>query len=258
MPFCPERAPKKLSALKNRRIKQTKQASPRRLRETIAGNIFVTLKQALQTYRHDREIEAHLKGFASLINADQFPPLPTSGHRKTQRNEPDFDLHTHLYRIIRTDLCQVDGISAITVHVFFSEVGADIGKFPTVNHFYLCLGLCPQNKISSGKVLSSRTRPGASRLAQVLRMASQALRHRHSSLGEYLRRMKARHGAPKAMTATAHKLARMIYHLVKTGRRFDETSFADEEVPHRKRSEKRLRNQAKTLCFQIVPCQSQK
>jgi len=122
-----------------------------------------------------------LIGFESRINVDAFPPS-TSGHRKAQKNAPDFDLRTHLYRIIGTDLCRIDGIHAMTAQVVFSEVGPDIEKFPTVNHFCAWLGLCPQNKISGGKVLSSRTRPGASRVAQALRMASQALYNSHSSL----------------------------------------------------------------------------
>lgn len=259
-----ERRPKKLAALKDRRIKADKSTIAKALEGDYRPEHLFTLKQALQAYRHyremitecDREIEAHLEGFESRINVDQFPP-PTSGQRKAQRNAPDFDLRTHLYRIIGTDLCQIDGIHAMTAHVFFSEVGPDIARFPTVKHFCSWLGLCPQNKISGGKVLSSRTRPGASRVAQALRMASQALHNSQSSLGEYLRRMKARHGAPKAITATAHKLARIIYHLVKTGKQFDETVFADQEKLHRKRLEKRIRNQAKSLGFQLVPCQAE-
>lgn len=258
-----ERDPKQLASLKDRRIKASKSTITKALEGDYRPERLFTLKQALQAYRHyreliadcDQEIEGHLKGFESRINPDQSPSPRPSVHRKARRNEPGFDLRSQLYRIIGTDLTQVDGINAITAHVFFSEVGPDVAKFPTVNHFCSWLGLCPNNKISGGRVLSSRTRPGAGRVAQTLRMAAYALHNSHSYLGEYLRRMKARHGAPKAITATAHKLARIIYLLVKTRKQFDETVFAEQEVLHRKRLERRIRNQAKMLGFQLVPCQ---
>jgi len=85
-------------------------------------------------------------------------------------------------------------------------------------------------------------------------LAAQALWNSQSYLGEYFRRMRARHGSPKPITATAHKLARIIYHLVKQGKTFDETVFAHQEKLHRERLERRLKYQAKTLGFQLVPC----
>jgi transposase len=174
-------------------------------------------------------------------------------HRKPQGNEPKFDLKKHMHRILGTDLTKIDGISVLTTHVIFSEIGPDLSKFPTVQHFCSWLGLCPNNKISGGKVLSSHTRPGKNRVSQALRIASQSLWNSQSYLGDYFRRMRARHGAPKAITATAHKLARIVYHLIKYQKLFDETLFAQQEAHHKQRLEQKLKKQAKYLGFQLVP-----
>jgi len=259
-----ERNPKKLAALKDCRIKADKSTIAKALVGDYRSEHLFTLRQALQAYRHyrdmifecDCQVEEYLRDFESRIDPEHNPlPQRRATSKAAQGNEPGFDLSTHLYRIIGCDLTRIDGISTITAHVFFSEVGPDVSKFPTGKHFSSWLGLCPSNKISGGKILSSRTRPGAGRLAQALRMAAQGLYNSHSSLGEYLRRMKARHGAPKAITATAHKLARIIYHLVKTGKQYDESVFAEQEELHKRRLERRVRRQAKALGFQLVACE---
>jgi len=257
-----ERNPKKLAALKHGRIKASDSTIVKSLQGNYLPEHLFTLKQALQLYRYyrqmlrdcDIEIEQYLREFESRIDPDLKPP-PQSRNRqkKPKGNEPDFDLRSHLYRILGTDLTQIDGISVLTAHVLFSEVGPDVAKFPTPNHFCSWLGLCPNNKISGGKILSSRTRPGSNRAAQALRLASQALWKSQSYLGHYYRRMRARHGTPKAITATAHKLARIVYHLLKTGKTYDETVFADQEILHKKRLESNLRKQANFLGFQLVP-----
>lgn len=158
----------------------------------------------------------------------------------------------HMHRLLGTDLSRIDGISDLTAHVFFTEVGPDLSKFKTANHFCSWLGLCPNNKISGGKILSSRTRPGSNRIAQALRISANSLWHSKSYLGDYFRRMRGRHGAPKAITATAHKLARIIYHLVKNQKGFDETIFAEQEEKHQIRLTQRVISQAKSLGLKLV------
>ena len=256
-----ERNPQKLASLKDRRIKADKSIIEKSLEGDFRPEHLFTLKQALQAYRNyrelisecDHEIESHLNALDSRVDPEKNPPPPpTSKRKKPQGNEPDFDLRSQLYRILGTDLTQVDGINVITAHVFLAEVGPDMSKFPTADNFCSWLCLCPNNKITGGKVLSSHTRKSVNRLAQTLRMAAEGLWNSHSYLGEYLRRMRARLGAPKAITATAHKLARIIYHLVTTGKQFDETVFAHQEELYKKRLESRIRNQAKMLGFQLV------
>ena len=257
-----ERDPDKLAALRDRRIKADHATIAKSLVGDFRSEHLFTLKQALQAYRYyrqmidecDQEIERHMNDFDSRTDPEGNPPPPsTSKKRKPQRNEPNFDLRTHLYRILGTDLTQIDGISVTTAQVFFAEVGPDLSKFSHSDDFCSWLSLCPNNKVTGGKVLSSRTRPGKNRLAQALRLAAQGLWNSHSQLGVYFRRMRARLGTPQATTATAHKLARIIYHLVKTGKQFDESVFAQQEELHRKRLERRLRSQAKSLGFQLVP-----
>jgi hypothetical protein len=114
------------------------------------------------------------------------------------------------------------------------------------------LGLCPDNRISGGKVLSVKTRKVKNRAATALRMAAQSLHRSQSFLGHFYRRMRTKLGAPKAITATAHKLARIIYHMVTTGHAYDETICAQNEVQNRQRMEARLRKQARELGLQLV------
>ncbi|MDM8541976.1 transposase [Desulfococcaceae bacterium HSG9] len=157
-----------------------------------------------------------------------------------------------MHRILGTDLTLIDGISDLTAHIFFTEVGPDLSWFKNVCHFCSWLNLSPNNKISGGKILSSQTGPGSNRLANTLRLSADSLWRGNSYLGDYYRRMRARHGAPKAITATAHKLARIIFHLVKYQKTFDETIFAELEKAHQKHMKKRLEKQAESMGFQLV------
>jgi transposase len=135
--------------------------------------------------------------------------------RKRSRNDPDFDLRSHLYQLVGVDLTRIDGLQALTVQEIITEIGVDMNRWPTVKHFTSWLTLAPHNDISGGKVLKSRTLKSKNRAAQALRMAAQSVGKSKSALGAYYRRMRARHGAPVAITATAHKLARIVYHMIK-------------------------------------------
>lgn len=115
------------------------------------------------------------------------------------------------------------------------------------------LALCPANKKSGGKVLSSKTRQSNSRASNVLRIAAQTLARSRTRLGNFYRRLRARLGAPQAITATAHKLARIVYHLLTTGQAYDESVFVREDQKQAQRHEKHLRKQAKSLGFQLIP-----
>lgn len=256
-----ERNPKKLAELKDRRIKATKQTIVKSLTGDYRREHLFTLEQTVQSYRNyrqlimdcDVEIENHLKEFESRIDIDDIKSPPgKKGGRKPKANTPNFDVKTHMHRILGTDLTRIDGISELTAHVVFTEVGPDLSQFKTVGHFCSWLGLCPNNKISGGKVLSSHTRPGSNRLAHALRLSANSLWKSKSYLGDYFRRMRARHGAPKAITSTAHKLARIIYHLIKNKKAFDDSVFSEQEKAHQKRLKKRVINQAKSLGLQIV------
>ena len=115
------------------------------------------------------------------------------------------------------DLTQIDGVDAYTALKVVSEIGTDMTKWTSAKHFASWLGLSPNNRITGGKVMSSKTKPSANRAAAALRLAANALHRSDSALGAFLRRKKAQMGAPKAITATAHKLARLIYTMLRYG-----------------------------------------
>jgi transposase len=257
-----ERNPEVLAEHRDPRIKADKQTIVKSLTGDYRLEHLFTLKQALQTWRHyqqmirecDVEIENYLKEFDSRIDPNEKPlPPPTKKQRKPKGNGPDFDVRAHMYRILGTDLTQIDGVSSLTANVIFTEIGPDLSDFQNAGHFCSWLGLCPNNNISGGKILSSHTRPVSNRAASALRLSANSLWNSKSYLGDYFRRMRSRQGAPKAITATAHKLARIIYHLIKNKTTFNASVFVEEENKHQQRLKKRLINQAKSLGLQLMP-----
>lgn len=146
------------------------------------------------------------------------------------------------------------GINSLTAQTLLTEIGPDLSRFSNVSAFASWLRLCPDERVSGGKVLSSKTRPTRNRAALALRMAAQSLHRSETFLGEYFRRMKSRLGAPKATTAAAHKLARIVYRLLTTRQPYDESIFIEQEIRFQKRRAVRLR--AQELGFKLVPVQS--
>jgi transposase len=255
-----ERDPATLAELRDRRIRASRETIAKALVGTWRREHLFTLGQSLSAYRHyqgqitqcDGEIQEMLSHFDSRIDPTQPPPMPSPSH-KPRGNEPYFDLRTEMYRILGTDLTAVPGLEAATVHTLFAELGRDLSAFRTSEHFCSWLGLCPDNRISGGKILSVQTRKVKHRAATVLRLAAQSLHRSDSLLGEFYRRMRARLGAPKAITATAHKLARLIYHLITTGQPYDESVFAHSEQRQQQRRARRLQTQAAAMGYKLVP-----
>jgi transposase len=253
-----ERDPQRLAAHRDPRVK----AAPETIAKALVGDYRVEhlfpLRQALESYRHyqrligecDAQIATLLAGFASTIDPGA-PPLPPA-RAKVQRHAPQFDLRGELYRILGVDLTAVPGLATSPL-TLFAELGPHLAKFPSAKAFASWLSLCPDNRISGGKVLSVKTRHVINRVANVLRLAAQSLQRSDSALGAYYRRMRARLGAPKAITATAHKLARILYHLLTTREPYEETRVAAAEANYQRRSESRLRAHARALGFQLVP-----
>jgi len=257
-----ERDPDALARHRDRRVKASRETIAKALVGDYRAEHLFTLRQSLDSYRHyrrlidacDAEVQALLTAFASAIDPALHPlPRATTSHRKPQGNAPRFDLRTELYRVLGLDLTQIPGLNTTTVYTLFAELGPDLAKFPTSKHFASWLGLCPDNRISGGKVLFVQTRHVKHRVAQALRLAAQGLSHSASLLGAYFRRMRAKLGAPKAITATAHKLARIVYHLLTTRQPYAETRLAAAEEAHRHRTESRLRAQARALGYTLVP-----
>jgi transposase len=257
-----KRNPEQLARLADGRIHAERETVIKSLVGNYRSEHLFTLRQSLEAYRHyqkmlvdcDREIEQHMSQLPNQPNGGQ-PPASLEGNKqgKRRKNQFHFDMAKELYRVLGTDLTAVPGLSALTVHTLVTEIGTDLGRFPNVAAFTSWLTLCPDNKKSGGKVLSSKTRKSNSRLAAALRLAAQTLHKSHSYLGAYYRRMRARLGAPQAITAAAHKLARIVYHLISTRTAYDESVFAQEEQKQTIRHQHRLHKQALALGFKLVP-----
>jgi transposase len=255
-----ERDPMLLSQMCDKRVKASRQTIAAALVGDYRREHLFTLRQSLHAYRQcqdliaacDREIEQQLAAFDSKVDPRATPlPKPKDRH-KPRRNQMKFDLRSEMYRIYGVDLTAVPGIDALTAHVLFAEIGPDLSRFSTVAAFVSWLGLCPDNRISGGKLLSVRTRLVKRRVAKALRMAAQSLHRSQSYLGSYYRRMRTRLGTPKAITAAAHKLARVIYHLLATRQAYEESVFVRCEALHQQRLENRIRRQARALGFTFV------
>ena len=170
---------------------------------------------------------------------------------------PKFDVRTYLFRICGVDLTAIDGIDTTTALKVIAEVGPDLSRFKSAKHFASWLGLCPGTKISGGKLLSGATKRTANRVAQALKMAAISLRASQSALGAYFRRMCARLDKGKAVTAVAHKLARLIYAMLTKGAAYVDQGQQYYEERYRQRVLFHLKRKAAALGLELVPVQSQ-
>ena len=253
-----ERDPEVLAELRHPNIKADKETILKALTGTWRPEHLFTLRQSLNAYRHyqeqieqcHRELHRLLGTFESRVDPDE-NPLPRP--RTKRRPDPlDFDLRAEFYRIFGVDLTAIPGVEIHTIYTLFAECGRDLSAFPTAKDFASWLGLCPDNRITGGKVLSTRTRKVVHPLATALRLAAQALHHSKSALGDYYRRMRYRQGPQKAITSVAHKLARIIYCLVTTRQAYDESVVARQDQHSLARKTRRLNAQAAALGYQLV------
>jgi len=251
-----ERDPYTLARLRHQRVKATEEEVALALEGTYREEHMFALKQALQGYDFfqqqlaecDRELEDYL---AKLPSASSVPMVPrASQHRR--KNQTHFDLRKELARIAGVDVCQIEGISALTAQTLISECGIDMSCFPSEKNFASWLGVCPNNRITGGRIRSRRTRRVTNRAADALRVAAQSLHRSHSALGSYYRQIKARHGAGKATTATAHKLARLFYRLMKHGEDYVTQTQAQYEALRRQRDLRALQRRARRFGLQIL------
>ena len=217
------------------------------------------LQQALDLYDYysqkiyecDRQIEAKFAAFKPQIDLEEHP-LPPPKKKRQRTNFPHFDLRTALYQTCGVDLTQIDGIDILTAQTILSEIGLDMSAWPTVKHFTSWLGLAPNNKITGGKVISSHTKKVKSRAHQAFRMAAQSLARSNTALGAFYRRMRAKHGGLKANVATAHKLARIVYFMLKHRTPYQDPGADYYDQEYRKRAIKNLKRKARKLGLAVV------
>ena len=255
-----ERDGKQLAALRNSRIQANEEQIAASLQGTWRTEHLFALQQALAMFdfvgtqlgQCDERIEAQLQHLHTRIDE------PAKGKKRGRaRNAPKFDLRTRLFQMCGVDLTRIDGIDVTTALVVISEVGSDLSRFPSDKHFASWLGLCPGTKITGGKVMSGKTKRCANRAAQALRLAAAALRSSKSALGAYYRRLCARMDKPKAVTAAAHKLARLIYALLTHGQEYTDKGQDYFEQRYQQRVLRNLTQRAQQFGMQLVPISPQ-
>lgn len=200
----------------------------------------------------DVAVEAHL---ARLAATTPPPPVPLPAARRRQKpraNEPRFDVRTPLHQLTGVDVSQIDGLGPYNALRLLSEIGTDMTRWPTAKHFTAWLTLAPQNKISAGRLLSSRTQPSANRAAAIFRLGAMNLGRTQTALGAFYRRVAFRIGKAKAITATARKLAILVYRTLKDGLVYADPGADTYDAQHRTRVIQRLRQRAANLGFALV------
>ena len=223
----------------------------------LTEQVFL-LGQALEAYDFahrqlevcDGQIEAYMRTLKPCPSQPSPPePAPPPTRRK---NQAHFDLRAELIRVTGVDLTRIPGIEALTSQTLIAEVGVDLSAFATEKHFVSWLALCPNHAITGGRIRRRKSRPSASRVATALRIAAQSLHKSKTALGAFYRRMRARLGAPKAITAAARKLAVTVYRMLKHGEAFVERGQEAYEQQYKDRVVTNLRRSAKKLGFQLV------
>jgi transposase len=240
-----ERDPLALARLRDPRCRNSESTIARSLQGNFRPEHLFSLKQAVDLYEFylgqmaecDRQI---------LDQLASFDPADASG------NGPPDSLQKALQRMSGVDLTRIDGIDTNSALKIIAEIGTDMSRWKSAKHFASWLGLCPGTKVSGGKLLSAKSKPVANRAAAALRMAAFTLLRSKSALGAYFRRQRSRLGAPKAITATAHKLARLVYSMLKHGTAYVDVGQNEYEERYRNRVVKNLKRKAHELGYALV------
>ena len=262
------RDPAHLASLRDKRIKADLATLTRALTGDYRSEHLFCLRQAYEGFQFARAqivaVEADVHRLQAALCAPRPelatpPPSPEPNARKPRRvggkNAPTFPAVELIARHCGVDLTTIPGLSAPTLQGLWTELGGTLAAFPTSKHFASWLSLCPNNKISGGKTLSVNTRATANRVAPVLRVTAQGVGHAHNEIGDFYRRMRARLGGTAAVTATAHKLARIFYACLGSKRPY-EASRHDLNSPARKsKALAKLRAKAQNLGFHLVELQ---
>ena len=258
-----ERDPHALAAVRQPGVKSSEAHIVKALTGHFRPEHVFALKQALALYDFytaqlaecDAEIERQFSNLKPTVPPDDLPPLDPRDKRESHSNNgPNYDARTLLYRWTGVDLVAISGLNASTVQTILSEIGTDMTRWPTAKHFCSWLGLAPHNDISGGKVLRSRTLKTHNRAGQAFRMAAQSVsRSTNSAFGAFYRRIRGRLGAKQAITATAHKMARAFYVMLKHHVPFHDLGGEEYERRAHEREMRNLRKRAAKLGMALVP-----
>ena len=252
--------PRELAALSDPRV----HASQEEIAKSLEGNwrpeLLFVLQQEVNMYdiyqkriaECDQRLQKHLASLTDTLPPVQPPTQKPKIKKPAAKNAPRFDLSSELQRVTGVDLTRIDGIDVMVAQTLLSEVGLDMSRWKTESHFASWLGLCPDNRISGDKVLGRGTRRVVNRAATALRQAANTLMRSRSYLGAQYRRLRTKLGAPKAITAMAHRLARLVYRMLKYGQAYVDKGTEYYEERFRQQQIQLLRKRAAKLGFQIA------
>ncbi len=251
--------PGALAAHRNYRCR----ASEDEIAAALTGNYrpehVFALRQNLELYesyqhqigRCDEAIESLLRDLAAE-HASSENALSPARQRQRTKNEPRFEIRSPLHRLCGADLTRIDSIGPYTALRLIAEIGTDMTRWPSAKHFTSWLTLAPKNKITGGRVISSRTVPSANRAATILRLCAMSVGRTSTALGAYYRRLAYRVGKAKAITATARKLAILVYRVLRGDIEYADPGVDAYEAQHRTRALRNLRNRAQQLGLGLI------
>jgi transposase len=253
-----ERAPAVLASYRDHRVKASTATLVKALTGDYREEHLFCLQQAYRGYEFigeqiaavDRQIDARLQ---QLAPKDGAPTEVPARSRAATKHPPAYPAQQRLHAICGVDLTSIPGFHVLTAQTIWAEIGSDLSAFPTSKHFCSWLSLCPDNRTSAGKCLSTHTRVSANRAAHALRMAAQGCHHAKHELGDYYRRMRAKLGPAAGLVATAHKLARILYAVLTTRTPYDPALAAAADAQNQRRRISKLHALAKNLGFQVIP-----
>lgn len=251
-----ERDSRKLAFMRDSRCKNDVSTIAEALNGNWRQEHLFSLKQSVDLFDFyqkqilscDREIEEHLSTFDDKSNGDTLNKVK----RQTGRNKLTFDARSHLHKITGVDLTQVDGLDTLTALKLISEIGLDMNRWSTEKHFASWLGLSPGSNVSGGKVLSSKTKKCSNRAAHYLRLAAYSLNRSNSALGAFFRRKKSQIGPAKAITATAHKIAKIVYNMLKNGTKYKDMGQDYYEARYTQRAINNIKRRAKQFGYKLI------
>jgi transposase len=256
-----ERDPKVLAGLRQHNCKADEATIVKALTGTWRQEHLFALKQSLELFDFytqqiaacDAEVERQFVAVKPRWNApDDLPPLPPVKHGSKSKNKPAESTRRELFRVVGVDVVAVDGISAGLAQTILTEIGADVAAWPSVKHFASWLTLAPHNDISGGKVLRSRTLKSDNRAGQAFKQAAASVTRSHSAFGAFYRRKRAQIGPQQALVATAHKIARTVYIMLKYKVPYQDIGATEYESQQRERELVALKRRAAKLGFDLT------
>src|SRR3954453_11514782 len=253
-----ERDPKVLAELRDERCSKSEEAIAEALTGKYSDEHLFELDQAVRTWEHyqgliaecNKRIEEQANQFEKKASRKDIPAARRKEH--VRKNVLTFEARELFFEVLGQDLTHIDGISTGTISTFLAEIGTSVAGFKTFKQFASWLRLSPGSNKSGGKTKSGRNRPTTNRLATALRVAAQTLQSSRSALGAFYRRMKARLGPEKAINASAHKLARMIYLTLKEQRPYLDPGADYYDKRNADRILKQMEKRARQLGYQLV------